>query len=392
MTPPLHPARTLPFDELLVGLEAAEARGLVRRDTDGPLALFNYTKACQVNRSWDRWTTLARGLVVDTVARQVVATPFAKFFNAGEPLGGGIEEANGTCDADGDEVWLFDKIDGCLIALWWHDGRWRCSSRGRFHSIQAKAAQAMVDALIAQRLDRYLVTGWTYLLELVHPTSLQVVAYDHIALYLIGVIDVTGREWAELTLLERSGLHAWFRAPLCWQGDTRLVGWAQEDCTRLPGSREGYVAFFPESGKRLKLKGAAYRALHRDAGRVRPLGVWERGLENAASDRAQLPLHMAADHERIENALRVRMHAVSDAVQAWVKAQPDPSDLKAIAAALPTSGLPESHHKVVFKLVRQGLGHGFWDAVWAVVRPDGNVLPGYTPSLAMNNLHATEEG
>jgi RNA ligase len=45
-----------------------------------PLSIYNYSRECQYNGNWDRYTLACRGLVLDTEGN-VIAKPFPKFFN-----------------------------------------------------------------------------------------------------------------------------------------------------------------------------------------------------------------------------------------------------------------------------------------------------------------------
>src|SRR5436190_10295222 len=79
-----HPARALSFDELDAGLRAEVAAGNVMPIRDGDLELFVYTNGCVYDRRWNLFSLISRGLILDTARREVVATPFPKFFNYGE--------------------------------------------------------------------------------------------------------------------------------------------------------------------------------------------------------------------------------------------------------------------------------------------------------------------
>jgi RNA ligase len=81
---PRHPARILPFDRLVRGLEDAVRKRAVYAADDGDLRLYHYTDGCVYDGLWDAFSLLARGLVVDRQRKEVVATPFPKFFNLGE--------------------------------------------------------------------------------------------------------------------------------------------------------------------------------------------------------------------------------------------------------------------------------------------------------------------
>jgi RNA ligase len=95
------------FAGLRYGLRAAHAARLVyqRPGPDG-LLLYAYSERCVFEDAWTPHRMAARGLILDPAARRIVATPFPKFFNAGE-RGGAIPDL---------PFEAFDKLDGSLIA------------------------------------------------------------------------------------------------------------------------------------------------------------------------------------------------------------------------------------------------------------------------------------
>src|SRR5271155_639516 len=80
-----HIAHQMSFDELLRGLREARDQRLVyeRPGPDG-LAQFIYSEKCIYDGAWTPITPAARGLILDTDARVIAATPFPKFLNIGE--------------------------------------------------------------------------------------------------------------------------------------------------------------------------------------------------------------------------------------------------------------------------------------------------------------------
>ena len=73
----LHPARTMPFADLVEALKAARAARLVYEQA-GPdgLRLYCYSSSCVYGGQWNDATLIARGLVLDVDKQAVVATPF----------------------------------------------------------------------------------------------------------------------------------------------------------------------------------------------------------------------------------------------------------------------------------------------------------------------------
>jgi RNA ligase len=134
----IHPARKLPFDDLIAGLEAARAAGNVgRRDGTDGRSLYVYTNRCVYDNGWDDFSLLARGLIVHLGERRLLATPFPKFFNASE-RGGTIPDL---------PFEVFEKVDGSLGILYYFDSGWRASTKGAFGTPQA----AWMESRLADR-------------------------------------------------------------------------------------------------------------------------------------------------------------------------------------------------------------------------------------------------
>ena len=80
----MHRAHTVDYKLLEYMLDEYVRVGLVSEKKSGSYSLFCYTQKTVFDRSWDIWTSIARGLIIDRKARKIVATPFEKFFNFGE--------------------------------------------------------------------------------------------------------------------------------------------------------------------------------------------------------------------------------------------------------------------------------------------------------------------
>jgi len=104
-----HPARTTDFLELTQGLfiEVANGNVHVNYHPEFPhLALFKYTQDCVTERRWNKFSLMARGLILDLKNQVVVSTPFIKFFNYSE-----IEQ--GSKSVIQSEFVVTEKVDGC---------------------------------------------------------------------------------------------------------------------------------------------------------------------------------------------------------------------------------------------------------------------------------------
>ena len=104
----------------------------VQSHPDLPLRILNYTEKATYERVWNPVTLTCRGLIVNDSGK-VVARPFRKFFNYGEPSAPALD-----LDA---EVVVTDKCDGSLGILYpLGDGRYGVATRGSFTSVQAQHA------------------------------------------------------------------------------------------------------------------------------------------------------------------------------------------------------------------------------------------------------------
>jgi RNA ligase len=167
-------------------LDAAIEAGLVRAQTHPalPLTIFNYTEKCAYDGIWSETTLTCRGLIADCVTGEVVARPFLKFFNHGQPGAPAI-----SLEA---AVEVTDKADGSLGIIYPTPDGYAVATRGSFASDQAIRATEMLRTRYA---------GWTppadhtVLVEIVYPENRIVIDYAGMSdLILLGAVHVpTGR-------------------------------------------------------------------------------------------------------------------------------------------------------------------------------------------------------
>jgi RNA ligase len=233
--------------------------GFVRRQVHPslPLAIYNYTERCQYERAWTDITRTCRGLIVHDGTGEVVARPWAKFFNYGEHPEGSLDL---SAPAE-----VTDKMDGSLGIMYWAGDGWAIATRGSFASDQAVHATALLR-------DRYPdfepPAGMTALFEIVFPSNRIVVDYGAMDdLVLLGAVDIAtgeavGPDWVSL-----------------WPGpltETMTAATLAEALTLPPRSgREGVVVRMPGSVM-IKLKQDDYAALHRLITGMNARVVWER--------------------------------------------------------------------------------------------------------------------
>ncbi len=370
MTDLIHPARRMPFNELMAGLERARGLGFVHRRNDktSGLLLYIYTPRCVYEDGWDEFAVMARGLIVDPAACQVVAAPFPKFFNVGERHG---EVPDLRFEA-------YEKLDGSLVIAFHHDGRWRTATKGAFDSEQAAWAQARLDVADLSALR----PGTTYLFEAVYPENRIVVRYLDAALVMLAAYDADGRELSYDEVLVTC-------EALGWRAARRHVFASIADmvshAAALPRDVEGFVIRF-SNGVRLKLKGAEYRRIHALISRCTPLAMWEamNAGDDMAAIRRDLPEEFWADFDDIVRLLKASIVAIEARVAEVAASIAHLSD-KELGLAL--GSLPGDARPYLFAFRKSGGVVGKpRDSLMRSIRPTGNVLAGYVPSYAMGRV------
>jgi RNA ligase len=241
------------------GLAEAIEQGFVRQQTHPslPLVIYNYTERCQYERAWTGLTRQCRGLIVHAVTGEIVARPWAKFFNYGEHPEGAFDL---SAPAE-----VTDKMDGSLGILYRAGDSYAIATRGSFTSEQAQHATELLADLYA---DFTPPDGMTVLFEIVYPANRIVVDYSGLDdLVLLGAVDIAtgeavGPDWV-------SG----------WSGPLTETMSAQTlaDALALPPrlGREGIVVRMGD-GTMVKIKQDDYVALHRLVTGLNARVVWER--------------------------------------------------------------------------------------------------------------------
>lgn len=220
--------------------------------------IMNYTETASYNRVWDEVTLQCRGLIVDWNTKIIVARPFDKFFNYGEPSAPLLELS--------DEVEVTDKLDGSLGILYrLPNGSYAVASRGSFASEQALHATAL---LKKKYWTTHFSTDLTYMFEIIYPQNRIVLDYgDMDDLVMLGARDIyNGDTYGPDELLDWHGPRA----------STYRYKTLQEalEAPARP-NREGYVVYSSEFDRRLKIKQEDYIALHKIVTGLTKRRVWE---------------------------------------------------------------------------------------------------------------------
>ena len=257
---------TIDLEELREMVEQGYVRKVVH--PSGLLELFNYSEKCTYEGMWNDTTRQCRGLILD-LNGNVVARPFRKFFNYGEPNAPELD-----LDAP---VIVTDKADGsCGIRYLAPDGEWAIATRGSFTSDQAIHATALLRTKYAKA--RQMRDDLTYLFEVVYAANRIVVDYgDMDDLILLDIIDTETGEGRSPTSVvgydPDNPPWGYWPGPRVEVFEHHTLRAALEAPPR-PG-QEGLVVFFPGSGERLKIKQADYVAIHRLVFGLTARRIWE---------------------------------------------------------------------------------------------------------------------
>jgi len=213
-----------------------------------PLYICNYTEQCVYARHWNETTMTCRGLVADRDTGEVVARPFRKFFNVGEP---------GAPELDPDQdVWVTDKHDGSLGIAFWYRDQWHMASRGSFTSEQAvRGGQIFKEHWGRAAMD--MRPALTYLFEIIYPENRIVLDYG---------------DTEELKLLAGVSLDTG------WISPSYPIHMKARDALALPDrtNAEGYVIYECGPPQHMwKVKQADYLARHKIIFGLNERVVWE---------------------------------------------------------------------------------------------------------------------
>ncbi|MCK5012978.1 MAG: T4 RnlA family RNA ligase [Candidatus Omnitrophica bacterium] len=231
-----------------------------------PFTIYNYSTKTQYERLWDQYTIACRGLIIDD-DRNIIARPFSKIFNYGEPDESGEEIENTT-----ERPEFYHKLDGVLGITYPNDDEIAVATRGSFTNPQSQfATQWLQDRIPPSKLK----PEYTYLFEIIHPDSRIVINYDFEGLVLLAVLSKDGTH--ELNhIKEGLRLGMGFARDMLFTDILQAVSFLQEADGR---EIEGFVAKF-SNGYRIKMKAEDYVRMHRMIFHTSSKDIWLALQEN----------------------------------------------------------------------------------------------------------------
>lgn len=349
----------------------AQNRITERVNPDFPeLSIFNYSRDTQYAQDWDNITLSSRGLIVNTVTEEIVARPFAKFFNYGDNANIGELDYTGRIE-------VMDKADGALGILYpTPDGTYAVSTRGSMDSIPARHASEVYAEKYEGKWNPN--PNHTYLFEIIYPGWPIVLNYgDMDDLILLGAVDKeTGASimWDEI-------LSTGWNGPVVERFEYKDFNEVIADSKMDHEGKEGFVVHFLDADKRVKLKFADYLRLHKIIFGVTPLRIWE--LLNAGTSVEHwvknVPDEFANDVTRVANEM-TEQHAsfVTSATALYEKVLADlpegysRKDLVMATKAVEDSfGLPGKFGFMSVMSLADGKPEAVHAKAWDLIRPHG---------------------
>lgn len=220
-----------------------------------------YTKQTMFERAWTHETRICRGLIWNTETLEVVARPFAKFFNYGEPSAPKLKPTT--------RVLAFDKLDGSLGILYSTPDGPAIATKNSFQSPQAVHATKVLQ-------ERY--DGWeppygtTALFEIIYPDNRIVLDYHDVDdLFLLGIVNNdTGVSWGHAGT-EMIG-HPFPIPMLLGIGELQEI--LQSPITYRE-NREGLVLKVSSQDIRVKVKQEDYLELHKVCTGLNKKQLWK---------------------------------------------------------------------------------------------------------------------
>jgi RNA ligase len=250
--------------------------------------IFNYTEKATFNRHWTPMVRQCRGLILDREGN-VIALPWPKFFNLGEPSAPNALGTEATMRAT-------VKHDGALGILYRRpDGVTQWATRGAFYSPQANAANEMWDPTIP------VPSRWTVMCEIIHPVTRVVVPYEFEGLIILGARSRKDGREVPFDLVQLWAQENGLRMVEEVDGTVEALADRARD---LDTTAEGFVLHWVGTDLRLKVKGDAYRAAHRLIGEGSARRVGDMWYHNRLEILETLPQHVQDSATEIVDQLR----------------------------------------------------------------------------------------
>ncbi len=253
-----HPATIMSFRKLYKGLMKRVDAGYINVQRSDDLEIFSYSKSCMFDGAWDKFTLMARGLILDPQGKRIIALTFPKFFNWGEV----------STQLPNLPFTVLEKMDGSLGIIFYWRGKWQVATKGSFQSEQAVwATDHMSDYnLLSMNPDI------TYLTEIIAPWNKIVVSYSFEDLVLLSGYHLGSGIELTRDEIESEGYKIGF--PVVKEEYYDSLDDMLKIAETLDVNHEGFVVRF-SNGYRIKIKGAEYIKYHKLYSCFSEKSLWE---------------------------------------------------------------------------------------------------------------------
>jgi len=379
-----HPATTMSFNKLYKGLMERVGKGYINVQRGLGLEIFSYSKSCVYDGAWDKFTLMARGLILDPhfQNKRITGLCFPKFFNFGE-VSTKLPNLHFTTSI---------KMDGSLGLVFFHRGKWQVATKGSFQSEQAVwATEWLYKRAFVENMD----TNITYLTEIIYPQNKIVVSYPFSDLVLLSGYHLdSGLELTRHEIITE-GNKIGFK--VVREKTYKTLDDILKVAETLDGNEEGFVVRF-SNGYRIKIKGKEYCRIHRLISNCTPLAIWDmlRNNDNLDLVRLDLPEEHRKDFDQIVALLQKKFDEYLGEIITAYQVTKDWTDKKLGLGMKDLEPFSKVAKTFIFACrkknflveVHETPGKQVHprNALFETFRPTANILPGFVPSSAMNRF------
>jgi hypothetical protein len=328
-----------------LGLDAFCERYHINATRAGGLVSLKYNQA--ESPMHEECVADCRGLVVSEAdPTHVVAMAYRKFWNLGEKLAASIDWSTAR---------VMEKLDGSLITMHWHDGRWCVASSGHptaggpFNGESGRTfGEAFWDTW--RELGYSLPEGgggaW-FIFEFCAPTNRIVVKYDRPRIVLHGVRGEASFEELSFSDVERVARSYGWECVASWPVLTSASAVVAAAALTDPLALEGFVVV-DANHNRVKVKNPRYVEIHHLRGNRSPRAVVELWK---AGEVAEVLAHFPEMRQDFDTVIMPLEAAIVRVGHAWERHAPI---VERKAFAMQVKDLPFA--SALFKMHTQGGG------------------------------------
>lgn len=212
-----------------------------------------------------------RGHILSLKTGELIANPFAKFWNLGEHTES-LTKFQEKFDDPNLIATTWEKMDGTMIVFYYDSfiGQWLCATRGSLYPVEGDRYIPFHDTAMRLMRTKYNMgsfhSGYNYICELIHPDNRIVTDYgNREELVLIGVRDLrTGLEFGYTMLTDVAHVLGMPCPSIYTFGDLESLTNHAQTAKDMSVSEGFVLTFETEDGyveSRVKVKTEQYRAI-----------------------------------------------------------------------------------------------------------------------------------